>query len=318
MRDKSYKMACVFGGTGFLGRQIVGGLARAGYIVKVATRTPEKAFFLKTAGNTGQIVPLACSASDEAAIRSAVRGCEVVVNCVGILSVHGKSTFTRIHTELPRAIAKACVAEKVARFVHISALGCEQSGSKYGKSKLNGELAVHENFPKATVLRPSVIFGPDDNFFNLFGRLSTLLPFLPLIGGGYTKFQPVYVGDVAAAVLKAVSRPETEGHIYELGGPEILTFRQIYERLFRQTGRERCLVSLPWGIAKLQGRVLGILPNPPLTSDQVESLKTDNVVSVEAKTLADLGVEATALDMVLPSYLARFRPGGRFGDKKRA
>lgn len=318
MRTDSYKMACVFGGTGFIGRQIVRALARAGYTVKVATRFPEKAFFLKTAGNVGQVVPVACKAGDEAAIRAAVRGCDVVVNCVGILYQRGKSTFTRIHTELPRSIAKACAAEKVGRFVHISALGCEESESKYGKSKLNGELAVHENFPKATILRPSVVFGPEDEFFNMFARLSTVLPVLPLVGGGHTKFQPVYVGDIADAVMKAIATSGSEGDVYELGGPEILSFRQIYQRLFAQTGRKCALVSLPWGIAKIQGCLMGVLPKPPLTADQVESLKTDNVVAANAKTLADLGVTATGLDIVLPTYLARFRPGGRFGDKKRA
>lgn len=318
MRTDSYKQACVFGGTGFIGRQIVRVLARAGYTVKVASRFPEKAFFLKTAGNVGQIVPVLCKPGDEASIRTAVRGCDVVVNCVGILFQKGKSTFTRIHTELPRSIAKACAAEKVERFVHLSALGCEDSESKYGKSKLNGELAVHENFPKATILRPSVVFGPEDEFFNMFGRLSTVLPVLPLVGGGKTKFQPVYVGDVADAVMKAIASSESEGQVYELGGPDILTFRQIYERLFAQTGRKCMLVSLPWGVAKLQGCVMGILPKPPLTADQVESLKTDNVVSVDAKTLADLGVMPTGLDLILPTYLDRFRPGGRFGDKKRA
>lgn len=318
MRTDSYKMACVFGGTGFIGRQIVRELARAGYTVKVAGRFPEKAFFLKTAGNVGQIVPVACKASDEASIRAAVRGCDVVVNCVGILFEKGKSTFTRLHTELPRSIAKACAAEKISRLVHLSALGCEETESKYGKSKLNGELALHENFAKATILRPSVVFGPEDNFFNMFARLSTLLPFLPLIGGGETKFQPVFVGDVADAVMQAIARPESEGQVYELGGPEIVTFRQIYERLFAQTGRARLLVPLPWGVAKIQGCVMGLLPKPPLTADQVESLKTDNVLAANAKTLADLGITPTALDIILPTYLARFRPGGRFGDKKRA
>ncbi len=318
MRTDSYKMACVFGGTGFIGRQIVRELAIAGYTVKVATRVPEKAFFLKTCGNVGQIVPFACAPGDEASIRAAVQGCEVVINSVGILFEKGKSSFIRIHTELPRAIAKACAAEKVERFIHISALGCDESESKYGKSKLNGELAVLENFPKATILRPSVVFGPEDDFFNMFGRLSTVLPALPLIGGGHTKFQPVYVGDIADSVMSAIAKPETQGKTYELGGPDVLSFRQMYERLFAETGRKRMLVSLPWGVAKIQGCFMGLLPKPPLTADQVESLKTDNVVSNGANTLADLGVSPTSLDVVLPTYLARFKPGGRFGDKKRA
>lgn len=311
-------MACIFGGTGFIGRQIVRELAKAGYTVKVATRAPEKAFFLKPCGNVGQIVPFACRAGDEASIRAAVKGCDVVINCIGILHEKGKSTFTKIHTELPRAIAKACAAEQVGRFIHLSALGCDESDSKYGKSKLNGELAVLENFPRATILRPSVVFGVEDDFFNKFGRLATIMPALPLIGGGQTKFQPVYVGDIADAVMAALANPACEGQTYELGGPDVLTFRQIYERLFEETGRKRLLISLPWGLAKFQGCVLSLLPKPLLTPDQVESLKTDNVVAPGAKTLADLGVCATSMDIVLPTYLARFKPGGRFGDKKRA
>ena len=318
MRTDSYKMACVFGGTGFIGRHVVRRLADQGYTVKVATRVPERAYFLKTCGNVGQIVPFACRSGDEAAIRAAVQGCEVVVNCIGILFEKNKSNFTKIHTELPRAIAKACTAEKVSRLIHISALGCEDAQSKYGKSKLNGELAVLENFPRATILRPSVVFGAEDDFFNMFGRMVTILPALPLIGGGKTKFQLVYVGDVAAAVLKAAALSETEGQTYELGGPDILTLRGIYERLFAETGRKRMLISLPWGVAKLQGCMMGLLPKPPLTADQVETLKTDNVVTAEAKTLKDLDIMPTSLDIILPGYLARFKPGGRFGDKKRA
>lgn len=318
MRTDSYKMACVFGGTGFIGRQIVRELAKAGYTVKVATRAPEKAYFLKPYGNVGQIVPFLCRSGDDTTIRAAVQGCEVVVNCVGILFEKGKSSFTKIHTEWPRSIAKACTAEKVGRLIHISALGCEESASKYGKSKLNGELAVQENFARATIFRPSVVFGVEDDFFNMFGKLAAVLPALPLIGGGHTKFQPVYVGDIADAVMKAIADPESEGKIYELGGPDILSFRQIYERLFAETGRKRILVSLPWGVAKLQGCIMGLLPKPPLTADQVESLKTDNIVSNGAKTLNDLSITPTSLDIVLPTYLARFKPGGRFGDKKRA
>ncbi len=318
MRTDSYKMACVFGGTGFIGRQVVRRLADQGYTVKIATRVPERAYFLKTGGNVGQIVPFLCRSNDEQAIRAAVQGCEIVVNCVGILFEKGKSNFTKIHTELPRSVAKACAAEKVAHLIHISALGCDESQSKYGKSKLNGELAVLENFSRATILRPSIVFGVEDTFFNMFGRMATVLPALPLIGGGKTRVQPVYVGDVADAVIKVAKSAETEGQTYELGGPDILTFRGIYERLFAETGRKRLLVSLPWGVAKLQGCMLGILPTPPLTADQVETLKTDNVVAADAKSLKDLDIVPTSLDVVLPTYLARFKPGGRFGDKKRA
>lgn len=311
-------MACVFGGTGFIGRQVVRGLAKQGYTIKVATRVPERAYFLRTAGNVGQIVPFACQYSDDAALANAVRGCSLVVNCVGILFEKGKSGFAKTHTELPRRIAKACTAEKVGRFIHISALGCDTSKSKYGKSKLAGEKNVFEQFKNTTVLRPSVVFGVEDEFFNLFARMATILPALPLIGGGGTRFQPVYVGDVADAVIAAAADESAIGKTYELGGPDIFTFRQLFEKIKTVTGRKPMLITLPWGVAKMQGYILSILPKPPLTADQVESLKTDNVVSQGAKGLADLGVTATAADVILPTYLARYRPGGRFGDKKRA
>jgi uncharacterized protein YbjT (DUF2867 family) len=314
----TYKQACIFGGTGFIGRYIVRELAKAGYRVKVATRAPERAYQLRVAGMPGQIVPFACNYRDEASLRQAVHGCNLVINCVGILYEKGRNSFTFAHTELPRAIAKACKAEHVARFIHISALACDRSSSHYARSKYAGELAILENFPQATILRPSVVFGTEDNFFNLFARLSTILPALPLIGGGETRFQPVYVCDVAQAVLNATYHPEAQGRIYELGGPEILTFRQIYEKIFEQTGIRRALVPLPWSVASLQGVVMGLLPSPLLTADQVKSLKTDNIVQPEALTLQDLGVFPTAPDVILPTYLSRYRPGGRFGDKKRA
>jgi uncharacterized protein YbjT (DUF2867 family) len=318
MTATQYKQACIFGGTGFIGRQIVRDLARQGYTIKVASRSPERAYFLRTAGNVGQVVPFVCDYGDEASLRAAVKGCEVVINCVGILFEKGKSSFTRIHTELPRAIAKACATEKVARFVHISALGCDQAHSKYAKSKRNGEMAVLENFPRATILRPSVVFGVEDNFFNMFAKLSIVLPMLPLIGGGETKLQPVYVGDVADAVIAVIRLDTAPGAIYELGGPEVLSFREIYHRLFRETGRKKMLISLPWGVASLQGKIMGLLPKPPLTADQVETLKADNIVSGELPVFADLGIVPTGMDVILPTYLARYRPGGRFGDKKRA
>lgn len=318
MTKNTNKQACIFGGTGFIGRQIVRELARQGYTIKVATRAPESAYFLRTAGNVGQIVPFACNYADEANIRRAVQGCTLVVNCIGVLFEKGKNSFTKIHTELPRTIAKACAAEKAGRFIHVSAMACEENHSKYGKSKRNGELAVFENFAHATILRPSVVFGVEDNFFNLFAKLSVVSPVLPLIGGGKTKFQPVYVGDVADAVVACASNPETAGQTYDLGGPETLTFREIYERLSKETGRKPMLLTLPWGIAQIQGAFLSLLPNPLLTPDQVESLKTDNVAGAGNPGLADLGIAPTSLDTILPTYLARYRPGGRFGDKKRA
>ncbi len=312
------KIATVFGGTGFVGRQIVRMLAAEGYTVKIATRLPERAYFLQPCGRPGQIVPTLCNYNQNESIAATIKDSAFVVNCVGLLFEKKKGAFAQMHTALPAFIAKACADAGVKRFVQISALGVDKATSRYAKTKLAGEDAVLTNFPHATILRPSVIFGPGDTFFNMFAKLAGVMPCLPLIGGGKTRFQPVYVGDVATATLAALTRPDTQGRIYELGGPEILTFKEIYARLFSYTQRKRTLVSLPFGIAKIQATFLGVLPTPPLTRDQVESLKTDNVVDDKALTLEDLGVTPTALDTVLPTYLARYRPGGRFADRHAA
>lgn len=317
------KTATIFGGTGFIGSQVVRELAKKGYRIKVATRVPERAYFLRPCGHVGQVVPFACNYSDKDSIAAAVKDADVVVNCIGILYERGRTKFARVHTELPQEIAKACRKQGAARFVHISALGCDKGGSRYAKSKLEGEKAVRKAFPAATILRPSVVFGPDDDFFNKFAGLARLAPALPLIGGGNTRFQPVYVGDVADAVLAALTLPgvgagDPRGKIYELGGPEVATFREIYQRLFSHTGRKRTMVSLPWGLAKVNATFLGMLPHPILTRDQVESLKTDTVVDEKALTLQDLGINPTGMALILPSYLEHYRPGGRFADKKRA
>lgn len=317
------KTACVFGGTGFIGRQVVRELARAGYTVKVAGRVPERAFFLKTAGAPGQVVPLACDYNDDASLRAAVKGCAAVVNCVGILYERGRrARFKTLHAELPGRIAAACTLAGVERFVHLSALGADIAQSKYAASKRDGEDAVFAQFPAATILRPSVVFGPGDGFFAMVARLAIYAPALPLPGGGKTKLQPVYVGDVADAAIRAVTLPPVatgpQGTIYELGGPEVITLREAFDRTLKQIGRKRRLVSLSWGLAGVQGRILGLLPKPLLTADQVKTLKTDNILSGNYPGLAELGVNLTAIGTILPSYLACYRPGGRFGDKKRA
>lgn len=220
-------------------------------------------------------------------------------------------------------IAKACKKHEVGRFVHISSLACDKGHSKYARTKIEGEKLAKKAFKDITILRPSVVFGPGDEFFNMFAEMARYVPVLPLIGGGRTKFQPVYVGDVADAVMAALCLPaggddSPLGKTYELGGPEVVSFKEVYERLFKHTGRERMLVSLPFGLAKIKGVFLSILPNPPLTADQVESLKTDNIVSKKALKLEDLGIKPTGMSLILPEYLAQYRPGGRFSDKKRA
>lgn len=313
----THKNAVVFGGTGFVGKHVVQELAALGVRVKVATRVPESAYFLKIAGDVGQVVPVHCDYSDYDSIAQIIEGADYVVNCIGILFERGGRTFDRIHTVLPELIATACAVAKVERFVHVSALGVDSAISKYAESKLAGEKGVFKAFSAATILRPSVVFGEDDDFFNQFAGLANVLPFLPLIGGGYTKFEPVYVGDVAVSVIKALTvsdagKASPLGKIYELGGPEVLSFKQVYQKMFEYTGRARPLVALPYCVAKIQAAIFSLMPKPLLTRDQVESLKSDNIVSDGALGLADLGVQATALDVVLPRYLVNYRAGGRF------
>ncbi|MDB5490982.1 MAG: NAD-dependent epimerase/dehydratase [Micavibrio sp.] len=314
-----YKTATVFGGTGFIGRYVVRELARLGYRVKVATRMPESAYFVRLYGTVGQIVPFQTNLRDAASIDAAVSGSEVVVNCVGILYQNRRSKFHRLHAEVPSMIAASCAKFGVARFVHLSAMGVDKALSQSGKTKLEGEKKVFEHFPAATILRPSAVFGPEDRFFNLFASLAQKLPVLPLVGGGRMKFQPVYVGDVAAAVIASVVRTDTSGGIYELGGPEVMSLRDVYNYVFKATGRTRALMPLPFALAKVEAFFLQMVPGCPLlTTDQVESLKTDNVASPYALGLADLGVGTTGMELIVPGYLERFRSGGRFAETRAA
>ncbi len=309
------KIATVFGGTGFVGRQIVMELARRGYTIKVATRIPESAYFLKPYGAVGQVVPFACDYSDPQSILEAVKGADYVVNCIGILYERRRSKFRKAHVDTPAMIAKACNDGGVSRFVHISALGCDKGTSKYAKSKFEGEQAVLGNFPDATLLRPSIIFGEDDGFFNMFAELSRYLPVLPLIGGGKTKFQPIYVTDVVECVIKALIEPSAKytGKTFELGGVDVIDFKEVYELLFKYTGRKRRLVPLPFFIAKIEATFLGLWPKPVLTRDQVDSLKTDNVVQIGMPNIDDFGITPKTMELILPTYLKRYRAGGRFG-----
>lgn len=310
------KTVTIFGGTGFIGTYAVQALAKDGWRVRVATRIPESANGLKPFGSVGQIVPVACRLSDPASIAAAIRGSDCVVNCVGILNERGKATFTRLHVDAPRRIAEACAANDIKRFVHISALGLE-GRSRYAQSKKKGEQAIAEAYKNVIILRPSVVFGTEDKFFNKFSGMARLLPFLPLIGGGRTKLQPVYVGDVARAILACLDTPDGDprdprGKVYELGGPEVMDFRAIYNEIFAATGIRRPTLPIPFWVAKIDGAILSLLPNPVVTKDQVESLKTDAVVAPGALTLRDLDIVPTATEIVVPDYLARYRTGGRF------
>ncbi len=303
----------VFGGSGFIGRYVVKRLAARGDVVRVAVRDPVAAAFLKPMGAVGQVVPMRVNITDAAAVAEAVRGCDVVVNLVGILFERGAQRFDAIQAQAPERIATAAKAAGVTSFVQISAIGADAaSASVYARTKAAGESGVRRHFPLAPILRPSIVFGPEDGFFNRFARLAQFAPALPLIGGGATKFQPVYVGDVAEAVLRAIANPAAAGITFELGGPRVASFRELMEFVLRTTGRSRPLINIPFGLANLEAAILEKLPMPLLTRDQVALLRQDNVVAPGAADLRSLGIEPTAMEAVVPQYLEIFRRGGRY------
>ena len=305
------RRTAVLGGSGFIGRYIVQRLAARGDVIPVGCRSAEEAKFLKPLGDVGQIATLNLNIGDEQILPAFLAGNDALVNCVGILRESGSQTFDRVHHTGPARLARLAREAGIERFVHISAIGADpRSSSAYARTKAAGEAAVRDAFPTVTILRPSVVFGAEDQFFNRFAAMATISPVLPLIGGGHTRFQPVYVGDVADAVVKCLDDPTTAGRTYELGGPKVYTFRELIELMLGEIRRKRLLVDLPFGLAAIQARLMSILPNPPLTPDQVELLKRDNVVSSGALTLAALGIAPTAVEGVLPSYLDRFRRGG--------
>lgn len=309
-------IATVFGGTGFIGRYVVQRLARRGWRVRVPCRDPSKALFLKPFGVPGQIAPLFANIRDDASVAAAVAGAHVVVNLVGVLYERGRNTFEAIQHRGAGRVAAAAAAAGARSLVQVSAIGADpESPAAYARAKAAGERDVQEAFPTATILRPSIVFGPEDAFFNRFAAMAQLSPFLPLIGGGQTRFQPVYVADVADAVMRAIDMPEAKGCTYELGGPAVYTFAELMRLMLRETGRSRLLLPVPWGLARLQARVLGLLPKPPLTTDQVTLLERDNVVSEGAKTLSDLGISATPAEAILPTYMVGYRAGGSFAGR---
>ena len=274
----SRNVATVFGGSGFIGRYVVKRLAQRGYVVRVPVRDPESALFLKPMGAVGQIVPLYSSIDTPATVQRAVEGADVVVNLVGILAERRQGDFERVHAEGAGRVASLSAAAGASGLVHISAIGADPaSPSLYAASKGRGEAAVREAFSRATILRPSVVFGPEDQFFNRFGGLAQISPIMPVIAGN-TRMQPVYVGDVADAVMAALGRADTQGAIYELGGPRIWSFRETLEYTLKETRRKRLLAEIPMGLARLQASVLEWLPTKPLTRDQLLLLSRDNVV----------------------------------------
>ncbi len=303
----------VFGGSGFIGRYVVKRLASQGWVVRVAVRDPVAASFLKPMGNVGQIVIMKADLGDEAAVAAALDGAEAAINLVGILYERGRQRFASVHGEGAGRIARLAAVYGVRRLIHVSAIGAvADSPAIYARTKAAGEAAVQAAFPHATIIRPSVVFGPEDGFFNRFAAMAMLSPALPLIGGGRTRFQPVYVGDVAEAIVRALDDPAAQGQIFELGGPKVYTFRQLMQLLLAQIGRHRCLVNLPFALADIQAAILEKLPVPPLTRDQVRLLRRDNVVTPGAKGLGDLAIVPTAVEAIIPGYLEMYRRGGRF------
>jgi NADH dehydrogenase len=309
-------LVTVFGGSGFVGGQVVRALAKAGHRVRVAVRNPNLAYRMRMLGDVGQIEVVQANVRNVPSVARAVDGAEAVVNLVGVLWESGRQKFQTLHVMGARTIAEQARAAGAARLVQVSALGADvNASSKYLRTKAEGEAAVRAAFPGAVVIRPSVVFGAEDKFFNKFGQMAALFPALPLIGGGETKFQPVYVGDVAAVVAKAVSSPAAEGLTYELGGPTVYSFKALMELILRETGRNRVLAPIPFFAAGLIGKVGDLSPiNPPLTSDQVESLRTDYVADHGLPGLAEAGVVPTAVEAVVPSYLYRYRKGGQYAE----
>jgi uncharacterized protein YbjT (DUF2867 family) len=310
----------IYGGSGFIGRHVVRALAKTGARMRIAVRRPELAGFLQPLGGVGQIIPVQANVRFPDSLLAPAKGADAVINLVGILAPSGKQTFKAVQDEGARHVAEAARAAGAKVLVHGSAIGADpDSPSVYARTKAAGEAAVKEVFPDAVITRPSVVFGPGDGFFNRFAALARLSPALPLIGGGKTKFQPVFAGDVAKAVMASLTGKAQTGAVYELGGPEILTMKEVMERVLAYTMRKRWLVPLPFPLAKLQGVILQLLPNPPLTLDQVRLLERDNVVSEAAKrdnrTLEGLGItEPVAAEAVVPDYLEQYRPKGQFSD----
>ena len=312
------RIVTVFGGSGFIGRYVVKRLAQQGWAVRVAVRRPSRAAFLRPMGEVGQITLLRAPLQDEGAVRDVLVGADAAINLVGVLFERGRQSFTAVHLDGARRVAEAAAAVGVRHLAQISAIGAEATANaKYARTKGAAEEAVRQAFPDAVVLRPSIVFGPEDEFFNLFATMAQLSPALPLIGGGRTRFQPVYVGDVADAVVRALTDPACAGKTYELGGPRVYSFKELLELMLRETGRRRLLLPVPFWAATLEAMVLEWLPRPLLTRDQVKLLRRDNVVGDDALTLADLGIRPTAVEVILPTYLDRFRKGGRFGLRTR-
>ncbi len=316
------KVVTVFGGSGFAGRYVVRALAKRGYRVVVAVRRPDLAGHLQPLGDLGQIKAIQANVRVRWSVDRAVKGADAVINLVGTFDSGGRNNFNAVQVFGARAIAEAARQEG-AKLIHMSAIGADiDSDADYGRTKGEGELAALSTVKNAVVIRPSVIFGPEDDFFNRFAKMAKVSPFLPLIGGGHSKFQPVYVGDVAEAVAKAVDGALKGGKVYELGGPQVASFRECLDIMQQIIDESRTYVSIPWFLAKAMGKLTGWLPGAPITLDQVKMLENDTIVSDEAikqsRTLEGMGINPTNMETILPSYLVRFRPQGQFTRKGEA
>lgn len=313
------KLVTIYGGSGFVGRYIARRMAKEGWRVRVAVRRPNDALFVKPYGVVGQVEPVACNIRDDASVRAVMKGADAVVNCVGILNHSGKNTFDAVQAEGAARIARIAAEEGVANLVHLSAIGAdENSPSEYQQTKAAGEKAILAAFPNAVILRPSIIFGNEDGFFNRFAAMARFGPILPVVGAN-TRFQPVYVDDVAQAAVLGITGQAAPG-IYELGGPDVETFRDLMRQMLAVIRRRRLIINVPFFAASIMGGAfdllqavtLGLIQNGMVTRDQVRNLRADNVVTPGAKGFADLGITPTAMEAVLPEYLWRYRPSGQY------
>ena len=313
MKDK---IVTVIGGAGFIGRAVVERLAKQGARVIILTRNADKAKMLKPLGDVGQITAVSGDALDDEVLKSVIAPADYVINLVGILAPSGKQNFDATQAVLPKRIASMAHTYNVQKIVHLSAIGADlKSKSAYARSKAEGERGLLRNFSPVTILRPSIVFGPGDGFFNRFGQMAMIAPALPVIGGGRNLMQPVYVGDVADGVIIALTSDKTDNQIYELGGPSVYSFKELMAMTCKAVGRKRALVSVPFALMHLPASVMQFLPNPPLTRDQLYLLEQDNVVAKKALGCEALGIQPQAVEAHIPDYLAHLRPGGRFASK---
>ena len=312
--QNNQKIIAIFGAGGFIGKHLMRQLTKLDYRVKVATRNPYLKGYLKPLGNPGQIELFKINIFNPNDVKQILKNSDIAINLVGILYETRKQKFNQIHSQFPYLLSNLCNELGIKNLVHVSALGVkEKHVSQYMQSKLQGEKNIQDTFKSSVILRPSVVFGPEDKFFNTFASIAQFSPVLPLIGGGKTKFAPIYVGDVAKAIVKALELNNSKPKIYELGGSKNYSFKELMEILLTEIKKKRFLIPIPFGMAKFQSYFLQMMPNPLLTPDQVEMLKYNNIVSGDYPTLKDLGISGTSIQSILPKYIYRFRTGGQFG-----